>query len=72
MGAGGNSMELIQKLIDVMPIVLPCVVAMNVILGGVSQLLEALKQKSAAGIVGKIAGMLQKLIDLIQGNIAHK
>ena len=65
-------MELIQKLIDALPLVLPVMIAVHVILGGISKLLEAIKQKAAGGIVATIAGYLQKLIDLLQGNLQHK
>lgn len=57
---------------ETLPIILPALLAFNIILGGVGKLLGALHQSNAESLIGKIAGLLQKAIDLIQGNMAHK
>lgn len=64
-------METITKLLALIPAMVPALIAFNVILSGLGSLLHAIKQNSAESVVGKIAGLLKKLIDMIQGNVAH-
>lgn len=62
---------MLQKVLDVLPVVAPVMVGVNVILGGVGQILAALHQSKAESVVGKISGGLKKVLDLLTGNIAH-
>jgi len=67
-------LELIQSLLSAekLAIILPVLVAVNVILSGVGMLLDAVKAKSASSAVGKVVSGLKWLLDLMQGNLAHK
>jgi hypothetical protein len=64
-------MGILTKLMESLPLVLPALIAFNLCLSAVGGFLAAIHQNNAATIVGKIAGVLKKVIDMVQGNNAH-
>lgn len=61
-----------QSLLSNMGMIIPALIAFNAILGGLASLLGAIGQKNAENIVGKGSKILKGMIDLVQGNLAHK
>lgn len=56
-----------------MALVVPALIAFNLILGGVKKLLDLIPAAAGAdSLVGKISGWVAKIIDLLGGNVAHK
>jgi hypothetical protein len=62
---------MLQHILDLLPVLVPVMIAVNVILGGLGQLMSLIHQNGAAGVIGKIAGLIKSGIDLIQGNLPH-
>lgn len=64
--------------LDLIVMVLGIVVGFNVLLGGAKKILDSFKDKTATTVdnqasdfLGKVAGLLQKAIDLVSGNLPH-
>jgi len=63
---------MLQKLLDILPVLLPALVAFNVVLSAVGSFLGAIHLNAAESFVGKLAGFLKQVLDFIGGNVAHK
>lgn len=62
---------MIQTVLTLLPVVVAIMVGVNVVLGGIGQILHAIHLATAENVIGSISGWLKKLIDLAAGNIAH-
>lgn len=64
---------------EMMPIIIAGIIAFNLMLSGIHKGLEVLKDKTASNaddkaweLIGKILSVLQKIVDFVGMNRAHK